>query len=84
VSVSIVSATLGFGLVARGSGGRLTVEPRTVAAVSVGLLQPPMRRAVELAWESLCAGSLGIGAVVTRHGEGVRDGPESRGGTRPG
>ena len=28
-----------------------------------------MHRAIELAWESFCAGSLGIGAVVTRHGE---------------
>jgi tRNA(Arg) A34 adenosine deaminase TadA len=32
-------------------------------------LGPAMHRAIELAWESFCAGSLGIGAVVTRHGE---------------
>ena len=29
------------------------------------LIHPPMRRAMELAWESVCAGSLGIGAVIT-------------------
>jgi tRNA(Arg) A34 adenosine deaminase TadA len=33
-----------------------------------------MRRAVELAWESFRAGSLGIGAVVTRDGEVVATG----------
>ncbi|HTN78973.1 MAG TPA: nucleoside deaminase [Acidimicrobiales bacterium] len=32
-------------------------------------LEPPMHRAVELAWESFCAGSLGIGAVITLDGE---------------
>src|SRR3954466_13784749 len=32
-------------------------------------LDPPMHRAFELAWESFCAGSLGIGAVVTRGSE---------------
>lgn len=45
-----------------------------MATVSVGVLQPPMRRAVDLAWESFCAGSLGIGAVVTRHGEAFTTG----------
>ena len=29
------------------------------------LPDPPMQRAMALAWESVCAGSLGIGAVVT-------------------
>ena len=32
-------------------------------------LDPPMHRAVELAWESFRAGSLGIGAVITLEGE---------------
>ena len=33
-----------------------------------------MERAVELAWESFRAGSLAVGAVVTRHGETVATG----------
>lgn len=33
-----------------------------------------MHRAIELAWESFCAGSLGIGAVITRDGEMVTTG----------
>lgn len=33
-----------------------------------------MHRAVELAWESFCAGSLGIGAVITRGAETVATG----------
>jgi tRNA(Arg) A34 adenosine deaminase TadA len=37
--------------------------------MTVVALKPPMQRAMELAWESFCAGSLGIGAVVTRDGE---------------
>jgi tRNA(Arg) A34 adenosine deaminase TadA len=37
--------------------------------MTMGDLAPLMRHAVELAWESFCSGSLGIGAVVTRHGE---------------
>ena len=37
--------------------------------VGVRELEPPMVRAVELAWESFQAGSLGVGAVVTRHGQ---------------
>lgn len=45
------------------------VEPRTVVFVRLGELEPPMRQAVELAWDSFRAGSLGVGAVVTRHGE---------------
>jgi tRNA(Arg) A34 adenosine deaminase TadA len=32
-------------------------------------LPPPMHRAMDLAWESFRAGSLGIGAVITRNGE---------------
>ena len=32
-------------------------------------LDAPMHRAVELAWESFRAGSLGIGAVITLDGE---------------
>lgn len=35
------------------------------AAGSLELLPPPIRRALGLAWESIRAGSLGIGAVVT-------------------
>jgi tRNA(Arg) A34 adenosine deaminase TadA len=37
-------------------------------------LSPPMERAVELAWDSFRAGSLGIGAVITRDGEVVAAG----------
>jgi tRNA(adenine34) deaminase len=37
-------------------------------------LEPPMARAVELAWESFRAGSLGVGATVTRHGEIIATG----------
>ena len=37
---------------------------------SFAQLAPPMRRALELAWESVCAGSLGIGAVAVS-GDGV-------------
>jgi tRNA(Arg) A34 adenosine deaminase TadA len=37
-------------------------------------LDPPMHRALELAWESFCAGSLGIGAVIARDGETVTTG----------
>jgi tRNA(Arg) A34 adenosine deaminase TadA len=37
-------------------------------------LEPPMHRAIELAWESFSAGSLGIGAVITRDGEMVTTG----------
>jgi tRNA(adenine34) deaminase len=37
-------------------------------------LDPPMHRAVELAWESFCAGSLGVGAVMTRNDEIVATG----------
>lgn len=33
-----------------------------------GSLDPPWREAFELAWESWCAGSLGIGAVVSEPG----------------
>jgi tRNA(Arg) A34 adenosine deaminase TadA len=33
-----------------------------------------MHRAVELAWESFRAGSLGIGAVITRDGETLATG----------
>jgi len=33
-----------------------------------------MERALELAWESFRAGSLGVGAVVTRHGEVIATG----------
>jgi tRNA(Arg) A34 adenosine deaminase TadA len=47
-------------------------------------LAPPMRRAVELAWESFGAGSLGIGAVVTRHGETVATGRNRMGERDPG
>jgi len=32
-------------------------------------LEFPMHRAMELAWESFCAGSLGIGAVITKNDE---------------
>jgi tRNA(Arg) A34 adenosine deaminase TadA len=37
-------------------------------------LAAPMLQAVQLAWDSFRAGSLGIGAVVTRHGEVVATG----------
>lgn len=43
-----------------------------------------MQRAVELAWESLRSGSLGIGAVVTRHGETLVTGRNRLGETDPG
>jgi tRNA(adenine34) deaminase len=43
-----------------------------------------MRRATELAWESFCAGSLGIGAVITRHGETFATGRNRLGETDPG
>lgn len=43
-----------------------------------------MQRAVELAWESLCGGSLGIGAVVTRHGEPLATGRNRLGESDPG
>ncbi len=33
---------------------------------SFSILEPPMRRALHLAWESVCAGSLGVGAVAVR------------------
>jgi hypothetical protein len=37
-------------------------------------LEPPMERALELAWESLRAGSLGVGATVSRHGDVIATG----------
>lgn len=37
-------------------------------------LDGPMRLALDLAWQSFCAGSLGIGAVVTRAGDVVATG----------
>jgi tRNA(Arg) A34 adenosine deaminase TadA len=37
-------------------------------------LDPPMHRAMELAWESFCAGSLGVGAVITRNDDIVATG----------
>ena len=55
-----------------------------MAVVEAGGLEPPMERAVELAWESFCAGSLGIGAVVTRDGELFATGRNRLGETDPG
>lgn len=52
--------------------------------MGLGALRPAMGRAVELAWESFCAGSLGIGAVVTRHGETVATGRNRLGERDPG
>jgi tRNA(Arg) A34 adenosine deaminase TadA len=43
-----------------------------------------MRRALELAWKSCRAGSLGIGAVITRHGETVVTGRNRMGESDPG
>jgi tRNA(Arg) A34 adenosine deaminase TadA len=37
-------------------------------------LEPPMARALELAWESFRAGSLGVGATISRHGEVIATG----------
>lgn len=37
-------------------------------------LEGPIWRAMEPAWESCCAGSVGIGAVLTRHGEIIATG----------
>jgi tRNA(Arg) A34 adenosine deaminase TadA len=42
--------------------------------VDTSTLTPPMERAVELAWDSFRAGSLGIGAVITCDGEVVATG----------
>jgi len=40
-------------------------------AEPVAIAHEPMRLAFELAWQSVCAGSLGIGAVVTRSDRSV-------------
>jgi tRNA(Arg) A34 adenosine deaminase TadA len=41
------------------------------AAEAWAALEPPWRHALEQAWQSVCAGSLGIGAVVTGRGGDV-------------
>ncbi len=41
------------------------VGAAAVGRAALQQLPPPMVRAVELAWESVCAGSLGIGATIT-------------------
>jgi tRNA(Arg) A34 adenosine deaminase TadA len=47
-------------------------------------IEPPMRRAMELAWESFRAGSLGIGAVITLDGEITATGRNRLAETDPG
>ncbi len=42
--------------------------------MEITALDPPMHRAMELAWESFRAGSLGIGAVITADGATVSTG----------
>jgi tRNA(Arg) A34 adenosine deaminase TadA len=49
-------------------------EAICVPTMGIVELDPPMHRAVELAWESFCAGSLGVGAVITRNDEIVATG----------
>ena len=53
-------------------------------SVGAGGLAAPMEQALELAWTSFCAGSLGIGAVITRHGEVLATGRNRLGETDPG
>ena len=48
--------------------------PGAVHCAAVQELELPMARALELAWESLRAGSLGVGATVSRHGEVIATG----------
>jgi tRNA(Arg) A34 adenosine deaminase TadA len=55
-----------------------------MADVRVEQLDPPMQHAVELAWESFRAGSLGIGAVITRDGEVFATGRNRLGECDPG
>jgi len=40
--------------------------PAVTSPGPTAITHEPMRLAFELAWQSVCAGSLGIGAVVTR------------------
>lgn len=47
-------------------------------------LELPMHRAMELAWESFCAGSLGIGAVITKDGSILATGRNRLGESDPG
>jgi tRNA(Arg) A34 adenosine deaminase TadA len=49
-----------------------------------GDLAPPMWRALELAWESFRAGSVGVGAVITREGAVVATGRNRMAETDPG
>ena len=53
-------------------------------SVGAGGLAAPMEQAVELAWTSFSAGSLGIGAVITQHGEVLATGRNRLGETDPG
>jgi tRNA(adenine34) deaminase len=47
-------------------------------------LEPPMHHAVELAWASFCAGSLGIGAVITEDDQVLATGRNRLAETDPG